>query len=452
MIAHYGSAVPYWDQWDMEAANLYQPFLEGTLTLSQLVAPHNEHRVVTTRLLALLLLKINGFWSPLLEMIVNALLHVITVLAIVGMLLHALGKKAAWPLLFLSLVLFSLPYGWENTLAGFQAQFYFVLLFSALTLFLLIEKKLFSPLWFLGLLAGVLAFFSLASGILSAAAIVAVFGIQYVLNVDRSWKKVIIILTLIPLVFLGIAFTPTLARHAVLKAHSITQFSTVFLTIMSWPLPGNFFWFLFRNAPSLVFCGALFLGRPQVNDRRWFLLGLIIWTTLQAMSIAYARAEGCLSSRYLDLFSLSVLVNFACLLNQYSFKNLFRKSIVFLWAVVIVIALAQSSYKDLPSQLNDKKRTGIAQTLNVQNYQRSGDINDLKNKPFQEIPYPDPTRLAMILSSPTIQKILPTSIQKPANGISVSVGCLDGVVDWVLSRAALFIVLGFVIALMALLC
>lgn len=452
VIARYGSATPFWDQWDGEAANLYQPWLEGRLSFQHLVAPHNEHRIVTTRLLALFLLKLNGLWNPLLQMCVNAMIHLIVILVSLFLIAYGCGKKIFFPLLLFSSFLFFIPYAWENTLAGFQAQFYFVLLFSALTLFLLIEKKLFSPLWFLGLLVGVLAFFSLASGILSAAAVIAVFGIQYVLNVDRSWKKVIIILTLIPLVFLGIAFTPTLARHAVLKAHSITQFSKVFLTIMSWPLPENFFWFLFRNAPSLVFCGALFLGRPQVNDRRWFLLGLIIWTTLQAMSIAYARAEGCLSSRYLDLFSLSVLVNFACLLNQYSFKNLFRKSVVLLWAVVIVIALARSSYKDLPSQLNDKKRAGIAQTLNVQNYQRSGDINDLKNKPFQEIPYPDPTRLAMILSSPTIQKILPTSIQKPANGTSVSVGRLDGVVDWVLSHALLFIVLGVVIALMALIC
>jgi hypothetical protein len=452
MIAHYGSAVPYWDQWDMEAANLYQPFLEGTLTLSQLVAPHNEHRVVTTRLLALLLLKINGFWSPLLEMIVNALLHVITVLAIVGMLLHALGKKAAWPLLFLSLVLFSLPYGWDNTLTACNTHFYCVLLFSALTLFLLIEKTIFTPLWSLGLFAGVLAFFSLASGVFAVAAVVAVFAIHYVCNIDRSRKKAIVTLALILLVLLGIGFTPVIAGHVALKAHSIKQFLAAFINLMSWPLPGNFFWFLVRNAPSLFFCGALFLVRPQVNDRRWFLLGLIIWTSAQGASIAYGRVDGYFVSRYLDLFVFSVLINFACLLDQDSVNNLFQRNIKVVWTAVMILALGWYSWKNVPQQLAEKKRTTIAQTLNVQNYQRSGDINDLKNKPFQEIPYPDPTRLAMILSSPTIQKILPTSIQKPANGISVSVGCLDGVVDWVLSRAALFIVLGVVIALMALLC
>ena len=321
-----------------------------------------------------------------------------------------------------------------------------------LTLFLLIEKKPYTPLRSLGLLCGVLAFFSLASGIFAFAAAAAVFGIQYFLSVDRSWKKAIVTLVLILLVLLGIVFTPQIAGHAALKAHSIKQFLAAFINLMSWPLPGNFFWFLFRNAPSLFFCGALFFVRPQVNDRRWFLLGVIIWTSVQGASIAYGRVDGYLASRYLDLFAFSVLINFACLLDQDSVNNLFQRNIKVVWTVVMILALGWYSWKNVPQQLAEKKRTTIAQTLNVQNYQRSGDINDLKNKPFQEIPYPDPTRLAMLLSSPTIQKILPTNIQKPANGTSVSVGRLDGVVDWVLSHALLFIVLGVVIALMALIC
>jgi hypothetical protein len=416
------------------------------------VAPHNEHRVLTTRLLALLLLQINGLWNPLLEMIVNALVHIVTILAVAGLLLHSLGKRAAGPLLFFTLVLFSFPYGWDNTVTACNTHFYCVLLFSVLTLFLLIEKKLFSPLWSLGLFAGVLAFFSLASGVLAVAAVAAVFAIHYVCNIDRSWKKAIVTLVLILLVLVGIGFTPPIAGHAALKAHSIKQFLAAFINLMSWPLPGNFFWFLVRNAPSLFFCGALFLVRPEVNDRRWFLLGLIIWTSVQGASIAYGRVDGYFVSRYLDLFVFSVLINFACLLDQDSVNNLFQRNIKVVWTAVMILALGWYSWKNVPQQLAEKKRTTIAQTLNVQNYQRSGDINDLKNKPFQEIPYPDPTRLAMILSSPTIQKILPTSIQKSANGISVSVGRLDGVVDWLLSHALLFIVLGVVIALVGLFC
>lgn len=452
VIAHYGNATPFWDQWDAEAANLYRPFLEGGLTLGGLFEPHNEHRIFTTRLLVLLLLKINGIWNPLLEMVVNGVLHMIAILTIVGMLLHQLGRKTLGPLLFFSLVLFSFPYGWENTLSGFQAQFYFVLLFSVLTLFFLIEKKCFTPLWFLGALSGILAFFSLASGVFVVAAVATVFGVQYTLNIDRSWKKAIVTLVFIFFVMIGIHLILATAVHDTSKAHSIKQAVNAFIKLMSWPLAGNFFWFLVRNAPSLIFCGTLFLVRPPMYDRRWFLLGMMIWTFMQAASIAYGRAEECLASRYLDLFAFSILMNFACLLDEEFSKNVFQKGIKIIWTAIVIIALAWYCWKNLPQQLAEKKRTEIAQTLNVQNYQRSGDINDLKNKPFQDIPYPDPNRLAMILSLPTIQQILPTNIQKPESGTDLHVGRCDALVESILAHASLLIVLGVVIALIVLIC
>ena len=74
MIARYGNPTPFWDQWDAEAGNLYSRFLGGTLHLSDLTAAHNEHRLFVTRLWSLLLLEVNGYWDPILQMVVNALL------------------------------------------------------------------------------------------------------------------------------------------------------------------------------------------------------------------------------------------------------------------------------------------------------------------------------------------------------------------------------------------
>ena len=33
LIAAYGSAIPFWDQWDAEWARLFRPYLAGTLGL-----------------------------------------------------------------------------------------------------------------------------------------------------------------------------------------------------------------------------------------------------------------------------------------------------------------------------------------------------------------------------------------------------------------------------------
>jgi hypothetical protein len=46
LVSLYGSSVPFMDQWDDEGATLFKPWLEGTLRLSDLFQPHNEHRIV----------------------------------------------------------------------------------------------------------------------------------------------------------------------------------------------------------------------------------------------------------------------------------------------------------------------------------------------------------------------------------------------------------------------
>jgi hypothetical protein len=48
LIHNFGSSVPFWDQWDMQAAGLFLPWLDGTLKLDNWLATHNEHRVVVT--------------------------------------------------------------------------------------------------------------------------------------------------------------------------------------------------------------------------------------------------------------------------------------------------------------------------------------------------------------------------------------------------------------------
>jgi hypothetical protein len=44
LISVFGSPTPFEDQWDAEAAWLFKPYVEGTLRIGDLLAPHNEHR------------------------------------------------------------------------------------------------------------------------------------------------------------------------------------------------------------------------------------------------------------------------------------------------------------------------------------------------------------------------------------------------------------------------
>ena len=76
VIQRFGSAVPYWDQWDAEGDLLYKAYINSNLSFATLISSHNEHRVLVTRSFSLGLFELNGGWDPILQMIANAALHV----------------------------------------------------------------------------------------------------------------------------------------------------------------------------------------------------------------------------------------------------------------------------------------------------------------------------------------------------------------------------------------
>lgn len=423
LIGAYGNATPFWDQWDAEAANLYKPFLEGTLGWADLIAPHNEHRIFTTRLLALALLAVNGIWNPLLQMVVNAVLHIVTLGFGIVLLTRVIGRNHFPALLVFSLILFGVPYAWENTLAGFQSQFYFVLLFSIACLWLTVTTNPFSASWWGGVVCAMLAFLSLASGIFALAAAAIIGLVFYVIGLRKTRKQLFSVAILAGLFMLGAMLTPSLAHHASLKAASFPQFRDALMAVLGWPISSSFFSALIRNLPALVFVGIMLWKRPPANDRKWFLLALVVWALGQTASIAYGRAVGNLSSRYLDLFAISILVNFACLISiaQDHIGKRSRWTIagMSIWVAIVLISLGLYAGKHIPSDLSAKHDTGLAQEINTKNYLATGDFNHLKGKPYLHVPYPDSERLAAILASPNILAILPTNISRPLTHTSI---------------------------------
>ena len=93
LVSIYGSPLPFYDQWDGEAAYTFKPWMEGTLRISDLFHPHNEHRLVASRLLALGLLWLNGQWDSLLELAANALICGVFAIAVSASLIQLLGQR-----------------------------------------------------------------------------------------------------------------------------------------------------------------------------------------------------------------------------------------------------------------------------------------------------------------------------------------------------------------------
>ncbi len=70
LMSYYASDIPYADEWF--TAGLLQKFHAGTLTFRDIFAQHNEHRIVTTKII-LLLNAIYAGWNVYLELAVNVL-------------------------------------------------------------------------------------------------------------------------------------------------------------------------------------------------------------------------------------------------------------------------------------------------------------------------------------------------------------------------------------------
>jgi hypothetical protein len=410
---------PYWDQWDAEAANLFLPWLSGDLKLSHLVAAHNEHRIFLTRLLALALLALNGLWSPLLEMTVNAALHVLALTAIALLLARAAGRGLGPAMVALAALVGSVPFGWENTLSGFQSQFYFVLLFSWLAMWLLLQPA-FGRAWWLGIAAGICAYLSLASGVMALAAAAVTLAIQAVLHRAglRAWSAVGLLLALF---VLGYVTTPRVEAHAALRAANLDQLASAFLTAVAWPLKPGLGGALVRNAPVLVLVLQVLLTRRSAGHPAWLIVAAAVWSALQSGALAFGRASDVMSSRYQDLHAVGLLTNLAALvacieLAVESDWLAGRRGVAWACGALWVVACASMPNEgigrtQLVKALEDKNAASVRQHANLLAYLKTGDYAAMAKLSWYSIPYPTADRLAEIVASPLVRGILPASLQ-----------------------------------------
>lgn len=412
LITHFANATPFWDQWDAEADRLYRPWLEGTLSLSDLFSAHNEHRIVLTRLLGLALLESNGrVWDPVLQMQMNAGLHVLALCILLYFIGNSLPRTSHRVLFVFCAVMFSVPFAWENTLAGFQSQFYFLLLFSFIYLWAMSCYEPYTLMWWLGFTCGMASVLALASGALTLLVGVLLLVLRSFYGDERRKLPVMAIVILLSVAITTITLTPSLPAHAPLKAQSLAQFIKALTKTAGWPVR-EIGW-LVVQVPLLIFMYRLLRGALARSARNWFIFALGLWLFGQFVSLAYGRTEATLSSRYQDILAVGLVLNFACILAflgnapAQSQKRYGYGAAVWL----VFVALGFSSYAGkIDDALQAKAQQGLEQEKNVRAYLASRDFAHLVDKPFLTVPYPDAARLKSLLDNPTIEGILPGNI------------------------------------------
>jgi hypothetical protein len=418
LIRHFGSVTPYWDQWDGDAALLYKPFIEGHLTFTELISSHNEHRIFFTRILDLVELELFGVWSPLLQMVVNALLHIATLTLFFWLLLRTLDSVGRVLVLLFAVFFFAVPFDWENTLSGFQSQFYFVFGFSVIALMLYQSAESFSLQWWAAIVLSAAAYFSMASGAMTVLAGFAVAALQMLLGVRaRSRKEFAGLVLLAALFAVQLAFVRHVPGH-----EGAIDFVHALLETAGWPCPWPFA--LVINIPAVVLAATILRQRPDRTSYDWLLLMMFLWIGTQWLTLAYGRGVYPTAPRYADTLAIGPLLNIAAAwrlfgkaLNGLALARtgaLYRgrdgKRLLHPAATVAVLfAVAGVAVAGSVHPLDGAKLRGagyVAQTANLRAFIRTGDMSHLQNKPFLSIPYPNPQRLASLASDSTIRSLL----------------------------------------------
>lgn len=448
IVSAFGSPVPILDQWDAEGAALYSPYLNGTLTFANLFASHNGHRIVITRVIALGHLELAGEWNTRLEMVFSAVVLAAVITWLAALLLPLVAPHRRLLLASFIALEFAFPIDFENTLWGFQSQVYLSLLFGVAALVAFAAASAFSPRWFGGLAAGVLAYFAFATGVATLPAAAVLVGLQLATRARRRCGREIAGVVVIAIVA---------AALTLWGAGSTTPMSTPGTFVLGL---GIFTALTIAGAiPIVLYCRHLLAQRPGVSDHVWVILGISGWVAIQLVLFAYGRGSA-VAPRYLDVvllvYPMAFVAVFALSDNARTTETGPRpRRGAMLWALAAVTFFAIAGGLSVLA-CSYWSRAADQEIADVRAYLVTGNVNQLQERGGPNhgvsLVHPYPARQAAVLGDPEVRAILPPEL-RPADADNAAVrnhlllrgrasAATDFAVHWILAAGPVFLALG----------
>ncbi|MBI5381809.1 MAG: hypothetical protein HZA31_07910 [Opitutae bacterium] len=423
LIRDLGSDVPFMDQWDAQARLLYIPYAEHRLAPQNFYWPHNEHRVLFTRLLNFALTYGNRQWDPLLEMCVNALIHVGLAAALLAFARrHARG--AVWGVVALvTVAMLALPFAWENTLAGFQSQFYLIEWAALGMLWLCLPAQPLSARWWAGTLVGALSLGAMSSGFMAAAAALAVLVARAWCERRWTWRDTVAAMLWLAICVAGMKLINPVPGHLPLRAGTAGEWLLSLCTAMAWPASDWPWCALLVQLPAIACAFSCWRNR-RLAPADAVLLGLALWSWLQIAALAFARGANCgvLSPRYCDLYAIGVAVNAIALARMWRGRAALAWSLVAAgWLVALTLGLRTQTDNAYRFYLDGFSAVKAGERRHMRDFVRTGDPAVIRNAPGNEWPHSTLEVMTEVLSHPGMRALLPVSIRpelalRPAAG------------------------------------
>jgi hypothetical protein len=406
----WGSALPFMDEWDLEAIGLYRPWLDGTLRLSDLFKPHNEHYLFLTRLVDLGFFVAFGHWEPWAQIVLNAVLHAATAATLAALFWPALTKHARAGFAAGLVLLFTSTCGWQNALLGIQSQVYFSNLFAVSALAGLVLAPPWSRVWWLGWVLAVMGLFCFAGGMLTALAAVTtgvVFRVSSS-NPKRTWAAHALVAAVVAS---GLMLYVEPARQLPLHAQNVAQFYAVFSRCLGWPHVNSPWLWLVMQMPLVVLLVRHWFRRVPLDALDRYALALAIFAALQAAAVAHNRAGGLIDarplSRYQDPLLLGVAANCFAVLRFAAASNRGARILALGWAAGGAMGLLTLTTTNLSFNLPYKRAQDTASIGQVRQYLSTADAGVFTRDPAYPGPHPNPQVLQQVLDDPILRPVLP---------------------------------------------
>ena len=420
LIHVFGNSMPFWDEWVGEG-RIIKAFLEGTLSPGMMFAPHNEHRILFTRLLVLASVWINKQWDPFLLMVLQTPIHAAAIVAFVAMAGRFVSGMGRAALACFAACLGTIPFGWENTLWGFQSQFYFMMLSGLLVIWFCWRYEPLTWRWWIGAALALASLFTMAGGVFAIVAVDVFMAARLFLERGILWRKRLAgCAILAAIAAFGVLITPRTAHDVINPsqvmvehtAQSFRQFMFGLTGILAFPATAHWLCVIIQ-APIFILTLICILQRAPLTDGRWFILvtGGACW--VQAAMTAYMRAEAWDASRYRDSWCLLLMVLLVCIYfihdALHGRGNLLFHLIAGAWLLALFAGGIHRVTDMLPAEILNKRSLAMEMENNVREYLSTKDAKYLQGK----IPCRDAAVLQEILGSETIRRILPPDLITP---------------------------------------
>lgn len=414
-IGRFGSDLPNWDQWDAEGAHLLAPWREGSSVLREIFQPHNEHRVILSKLWSWGIVAASGVWDQRLMCALNALWPACIVAGLWRWSAAFLPGRWQVAVGCVLAVAWSLPLAWQNILGGFHSQQFFLIGLGFVAIGLLPFAPPGSPRWWLGGLATVLALGSMGSGLLAAAVIAAVVLVRLARQELRGRQAMPTLGLCAVVLVLGWWSRVEVPYHSALKAQSIADFALAVWRSVIWPAPwaplGAVLWL-----PWTWLVGQELRRAPHARSPHQLRLSALgAWVLIQIAATAYARGAGAPepASRYLDTLLFGVCINGLALAHLAEADGKDRKAtlawsgMALLWLAVFLVGVTQQTRRSLDEMAAASLQLRAAEDT-TREFLHTGDVRLLQERP---IPYPDAGAFAQHVQRPSLRGLLPPSVR-----------------------------------------